>query len=175
MPITGICHDFAFTRCYDQSQWMTKPSALQDVRLWAKLKEHMTKVDPPRLKDLDKGVLTIVNPTKQHNSPSFCTHSYYIEDKKLFSTNDPFMTLMVKKVDVVNVCDKVQAVSYSIADLCEKMNMNVANKTAKIGDDKRDFQFYWCSVETVKTDWWKGVVINQSRSQRFFKWLKKLF
>ena len=40
MPIDeGICHDFAFSRCYESLKWTTTLSALTDLNLWDKIEE----------------------------------------------------------------------------------------------------------------------------------------
>ena len=173
MPINGICHDFAFTRCYEEGLWFTTAYALKDTELWPKVKTNMKQIDPAQIKNIKEGVLTVVNP--DNPKPSYCVHSYFVEDKKLISTNDPFAVYMGHEFKIVSVSGKIQAISYSVANFSSQLNINVGNKSAKIGKDERDLKFYWCSTNTVKTDWWKGNTIPKEANTGRFKWLRKFF
>ena len=107
-------------------------------------------------------MLTVVDPNC--SVAAYCVHSYYIDTStgttRLLSRNDPFISYFPqvdtdgKKnvIEVVSVEDNqkriyVEAFSYSIKDFKE------AIKIASNG--QREFVFYWCSAEKVKTGWWQ--------------------
>jgi len=103
MPINGICHDFAFSRCYDRNRWTTTLSAHPDATLWERIKSgYMGRFCPSDLGEIGTGVLTVVSPAQA--MPSHCVHSYYVDEPSgfLLSTNDPF-TMAVGAVQCVSV------------------------------------------------------------------------
>ncbi len=158
MPLTGICHDFAFSRSKPRAEWLNTPAVLQDEQLWQQIRAgRMARISPKDIANLDSGVLTIANPAKVGGSSAYCTHSYYVDARSRFllSTNDPFMAAVgPANVVPVAVTDNVTALSYTIADFTGAMTTTIT-ETARIGSDARVFSFYYASETDVQNGgWW---------------------
>ena len=151
MPISGVCHDFAFTRCFPVQSSTKTPSVSEHRELWRKLQTNMRRVDPAELDQLGAGVLTVVDP---QGGVTYCPHSYYVADNgRLISTNDPFITHVgVGNVAIVNEYG-VQATAYPATALVAALN-NINNNSARIGTDQRNMSFYWCSSSVARLGWW---------------------
>ncbi|AIW15694.1 hypothetical protein VITU102760_01150 [Vibrio tubiashii] len=155
MPINGICHDFAFTRCFPVESKDRTPSAKESVDLWRILRTKMELIHPDNIETLKPGVLTVTNAT---GHPTYTPHSYYVgEGNVLYSTNDPFFDKVEKSKVDVSTQHGVGAITYSLATLKAALN-NVTDgpngASARIGTDNRDLQFYWCSTAVARLGWW---------------------
>lgn len=156
MPITGICHDFAFSRCYPHGQWESTPAALPDDQLWTKVQKSMTRIEPGAI-GKGPGVLTVANPSRAGGSAAYCTHSYFIDASGfLLSTNDPFYTAVAEGggtvVPVHSGVAGVVSMSYTVADLIKVMSISAS--TAKIGRDQRALSFYKCPTQLAVSGFW---------------------
>ncbi|MCZ4293132.1 hypothetical protein [Vibrio sinaloensis] len=155
MPINGVCHDFAFTRCFPVESKDRTPSVKESKKFWGLLIGKMQRVHPNDLDTLAPGVLTVVNPT---GYPTYTPHSYYVGDGKvLYSTNDPFFDKVNKSKVDTSIQYGVGTITYTLATLKEALR-NVSDgpqgPTAKIGTDNRDLEFYWCSTAIARLGWW---------------------
>jgi len=155
MPITGVCHDFAFTRCFPVESRLKTPSVLEHKDLWRVLRTKMKNVSPDEIDTLEPGVLTVTNST---GYPTFCPHSYYVgRDHILYSTNDPFFVKLPTAQIGVSEEHGVQAVSYNaklLKDVLRNIKKGGKESTAQIGDDNRQLSFYWCSSAVARLGWW---------------------
>lgn len=156
MPINGICHDFAFSRCQERSQWASTPSALQDASLWRQVQIYMIRLQPGNLQSMTEGVFTVVSPTRV--SGAYCTHSYYVDRVGgfLLSTNDPFgVHVGGNNIAPVHVgVAGVVATAYTISDFANVLSVDGDSHTATIGSDKRALSFYHCNITTARQAWW---------------------
>lgn len=155
MPINGVCHDFAFTRCFPVESKDKTPSVKESKQFWSLLIGKMERVHPNDIDTLAPGVLTVVNPT---GYPTYTPHSYYVGDGQiLYSTNDPFFDKVNKSKVSPSIQHGVGTFSYTLATLKEALN-NITEgpqgPTAKIGTDNRALEFYWCSTAIARLGWW---------------------
>mmetsp|Transcript_46530 Transcript_46530/g.56338 ORF Transcript_46530/g.56338 Transcript_46530/m.56338 type:complete len:157 (+) Transcript_46530:143-613(+) len=154
MPIDGVCHDFAFTRCFPVESKDITPRVKDTADLWHALKTNMELVHPNEIDTLEPGVLTVTNATGQ---PTYTPHSYYVgEGNVLYSTtNDPFHYDLETSMVDTSTQYGVNTVTYSLTALKEALNnISGTGMSARIGSDARDLQFYWCSTAVARLYWW---------------------